>query len=264
MIELQPQQFCNVLPLLTTVKQKVLPFAICQGNNPGRVFVDHCENPRLGLIWSPVGYYFLVGDLLEVEDISEISHVLTGIFVPASQIIGETGFILIPSTGKWKEHLPKLLPGRDLLEIYRRPFLFEVGQFAKLNNWQECIPTGFQVQKIDLALAEQVEVLTSWATINDFLKHGLGFAVLKGPEIISSCISVFASQDTLEIDLRTEEKYRRHGFATLVASAFIEGCLQSGKHPNWECFWDNEPSSSLAKKLGFKAETDYPVYYWEE
>lgn len=40
-------------------------------------------------------------------------------------------------------------------------------------------------------------------------------------------------------------------------------CLR-GQQPNWECFWENHASTALTGKLGFSAELDYPVYFWDE
>ena len=125
MIELTLNEFASVLPLVGAIKQQVLPSAICQGINPGRVFVDRADAPRVALLWTPVGYYFLAGEPAQAGGLTEISHTLTEIFIPASQASGETGFILIPSTAAWKEHLPTLLPGREAIEIYRRPFVFD-------------------------------------------------------------------------------------------------------------------------------------------
>lgn len=273
MFELDPTEFTSVQPRLAGIKQKVLPEAICQGINPGRIFVDRRKNPQTVLLWSPVGYYFLAGNPDQVKDLTEISRVLTNIFVPASQATGETGFILIPSDPDWEEHLPMLLPGREVkvppaqwsgIEIYRRPFSFDPSQFAAQNHWRERIPEGFRIEPLNAALAEQVGVLASWASVDDFLQNGLGFALLAGDEIASACHSVFASHTHLEIDVHTDKKYQRRGFAVLAASAFIEACLERGQQPNWECFWENDASTALAGKLGFRAEPDYPVYFWEE
>lgn len=264
MIELAAADFVCALPLLAGIRQKVLPNAICEGFNPGRVFVDQRENPQLALLWSRVGYYFLAGDPARAGNVAEISRVLTDIFVPASQAGGETGFILIPSHPGWKEHLPALLPGREVIEIYRRPFQFDRNQFAAQGNWRERIPSGFHLQPMDATLAEKIGVQASWASVDDFLANGLGFALLDGDEIVSACHSVFASRERFEIDVHTEEKYRQRGFAMLVASAFIEACLARGRHPNWECFWENDASTMLAGKLGFSAKPDYPVWFWEQ
>jgi len=264
MLELDQTEFSSIQPLLAGIKQKVLPDAICQGLNPGRIFVDRRENSRTALIWSPVGYYFLAGNPAQTKDLTDISRVLIEIFVPVSQATGETGFILIPSDHSWKRHLPALLPGRKVIEIYRRPFAFDPAQFAALGNWRERLPAGFRLQTVDAALAERVGVLSSWASMDAFLANGLGLALLDGDEITGTCHSVFASRGRLEIDVHTAEKYQRRDFAVLVASAFIEECLKRGQQPNWECFWDNKASTDLAGKLGFNAEPDYPVWFWEE
>jgi RimJ/RimL family protein N-acetyltransferase len=264
MFELNTTEFASVVPLLAGIKQKVLPYAICEGVNPGRILVDKRRNPQTALIWSPVGYYFLAGNPDQAKNVMDIGQTLTEIFVPASQARGETGFILIPSDGGWKKYLPELLPERNAIEIYRRPFTLDPIQFASQGDWRERIPKGFQLRLVDASLAEKVGVLASWRSIDDFLANGLGFVLLAGDEIASACISVFASHESIEIDVHTDEKYRRRGFSTLVASALIEECLKRGKQPNWECFWENEPSCALATHLGFRAEPDFPVFFWEE
>lgn len=265
MIELKTHEFAHIEPLLAGIQQKVLPYAICEGANPGRVFVDRPQNPQTALIWSPVGYYFLAGEPERAADLTAIYQALTEVFVPASQAGGETGFILITSTPAWKDHLPMLLPGREVIEIYRRPHTFDPAQFAAAQgDWRTRIPQGFRLQPVDAALAEQIGVLASWASLEDFLANGIGFVLLEGDEIASACTSVFASHKLVEIDVHTAEKYQRRGFAVLTTCALIEECLRRGKQPNWECFWDNEPSSALAGKLGFIPLPDYPVYFWEE
>jgi RimJ/RimL family protein N-acetyltransferase len=264
MIELARHEFACALPLLSGIKQSVLPYAICEGINPGRVFVDRREMPQTALIWSPVGYYFVAGEPDRMQDSADISQTLTEIFVPASQAGGETSFILIASDDGWKEHLLRLLPGREVVEIYRRPFAFNAALFAAQGDWRERVPQSMHIQPVDAALAEQAGVLSSWASLDDFLIHGIGFSVIDGDEVASVCSSIFANHTQVEIDVHTQEKYRHRGLAMLAASALIEACLRRGKQPNWECFWDNLPSAALAEKLGFTALPDYPAYYWEE
>jgi GNAT superfamily N-acetyltransferase len=264
MIELAAYEYECILSFLEGIQQEVLPFAICEGINPGRVFVDQRGNPHSALIWSPVGYYFLAGEPSRACDLAAISQVLVNDFVPASQASGETGFILITSSQEWKDYLPRILPGRQVIEIYRRPHSFDLAQFTAQGDWRRRIPWGFHLEPLDEALAKQVGILASWASVEDFLTNGLGFALLEGSEIASVCSSVFSSRQRMEIDVHTAEKYQRRGFAHLVTATFIEACLQRGKQPNWECFWDNDPSTAMAGKLGFVAKPDYPVYFWEE
>jgi RimJ/RimL family protein N-acetyltransferase len=264
MIELNPSEFPSVLPLLIHSKQEVIPFAICQGINPGRIFIDQKANPQIVMIWSTVGYYFLFGDPSLIGDLDPISQILTQVFIPASQALGETGFILIPSSTSWETIIPTILPDREVIEIYRRPHILDFNFFRQKADWRMKIPPGFHFQSIDESIALKIGVLASWSSVDDFITNGIGYAMMKGGEIASTCISVFSSLEKVEIDVHTNEKFRRQGLAELVCTAFIEKCIQSGKTPNWECFSDNELSQYLAKKLGFVALDDYPVFYWEE
>lgn len=264
MIELHPSEFAHFTPLLKGIRQKVLPQAICQGYCPGRIFVDRRDHPQLILIWSSLGYYFISGNPTFGHDFYEASRLLREVFVPASQAGGENSFILVPAHDGWKELLPDLLPGREVIEIYRRPFQFENAQFNSLGRWQAGLPPGSQLRILDPALTNRLGAPPGWFSPEAFLAHGLGVALFMDDEIASLCTSIFASDEQMEIDIHTEEKHQRKGFAVLVASAFIEECLLRGKQPNWECFWENQASTTLAEKLGFQAEADYPVYYWEE
>lgn len=260
MHELKPEQYKNALPLFENCKQAVLARAVCEGFNAGRVFADDGQNPRSACIWTPVGYYLLAlrGD----ANLNEISALLTETFIPESKSMGETGFILIAEFDNWREKTSALLKEREVIEIFRRPFVFNAEKFNA--NWREKIPAGFELKRVNESLAEQVNLPPSWKSSAEFAANGIGFALMDGEKIASVCSSVFASSARIEIDIHTEEEYRRKGFAIITASALIEECLRQGKQPNWECFWENEESTALALKLGFEQLPDYPVYFWEE
>ncbi len=264
MIELDPGEFLGMIPLLKDVKQKVLPHAICQGTSPGRIFVDQRNQPNIVLLWSALGYYILAGEPRPTIDFDEARRVLLEVFVPATQAVGENSFILIPAHVGWQEHLSQLLPGREVIEIYRRPFHFNLARYLALPSWKKRIPPGYTLELIHADLVRCIGTPPGWASPESFLSDGLGVALLDGDNLVSLCTSVFASHEYMEIDIHTEEKYQRQGFSWLCAAAFIEECLRRDKQPNWECFWENQASTALAEKLGFQVELDYPVYYWEE
>lgn len=264
MIELEMPDFKKIMPLLKDFKQAVLPYAVCEGSNPGRVFVDDLQNPKTTLIWTPVGYYFLVLGQSDMQMLKDLSELLTEIFIPASKAMDETGFILIAELDDWQEKTSALLGSREVIEIFRRPFAFNAEKFTARGNWREKIPEGFRLKQVDESLADKAHVLGSWASLDDFMAHGIGYALLDGDKVASICASVFASSQRVEIDVHTGEEYRRRGFASITASALIEECLRQDRQPNWECFWENEESTALALKLGFDQLSDYPVYFWEE
>jgi GNAT superfamily N-acetyltransferase len=264
MIELAPYEFASVIPLMSGIKQAVVPYAVCEGFNPGRVFVDRRNNPQIALVWIRAGWFFLGGEPAQAEDLTVINRLLTGTSIPTAQAQEEIGLIMVTSTLAWKDYLPHLLPERKVIDIYRRTFSFDPARFAARDDWRSQIPPGFELQPITAATAERAGVLACWASIDDFLANGIGYILVEGNHIFSICKSAFTSREKVEIEIQTDEDCRRRGYATLTASALIEECLRRGKQPNWECFWDNEPSSALAGKLGYKLIEDYPVYYWEE
>lgn len=263
MIELTSAEYGDILPLLEGFPQQVLPFAICQGINPGRIFADRARDPQVALIWSTVGYFCLAGDPARLSNIADIQQVLLEVFIPASHAGGEDSFILIPSSAAWSERLAEVLPGQALEEIYRRPHIFDPVGFANAKARQKPIPPGMYLHAVDADLAQRLNILASWDSIDDFLRDGMGFVVLQDGEVASACTSVFSSLQKFEIDVHTAEGNRRQGLACACATAFIDACLESGIQPNWECFWDNDASTALAMKLGFKPLPDYPVCYLE-
>ncbi len=263
MFELTQPAFVTVLPLLHNVKQAVVPFSVCEGRNPGRVFVDHADHPASALIWLSCGYLYLVGEPGDALSLESLAHLLIETLAPAWQAAGESGFILAPFSAAWDARLLAFLKDRAHEKIYRRTFTFHPERFAVHRNWAERVPAGFVMQRMDKALVERMGGLPSWASTQDFLARGIGYCLLKGHDIASACTTVFAASTGVEIDVHTDETYRGQGLATLTAAALIADGLRGGRQPNWECFWENEPSCALARKLGFEMKEDYPVYYWE-
>jgi NAD-dependent DNA ligase len=147
MIELESENYLNVLPLLKNTKQAVLPYAVCEGYNPGRIFVDDEQDPQKTMIWTPVGYYFLV--LGQGQKLDEVANLLTETFIPASKAIGETGFILIAEFDNWKEKTSALLNNREVIEKLR----------ATGVHWQEGVGTK-RTKTIEGRVSDKTFVLT--------------------------------------------------------------------------------------------------------
>ncbi|MEW5869557.1 MAG: GNAT family N-acetyltransferase [Chloroflexota bacterium] len=261
MIEVVREHFGLVLPLLATAKQPVAPQSVCLGYNPGRVFVDRGESPACAWVWLACGYLYLVGE--PPQDNPAWQCLLLEELAPAWQAAGESGFILAPFSDAWQARLGDFLQSQPHEQIYRRTFTFHPERFAALRARLPRLPEGFELQRMNAALVEQLGGMPTWASTQDFIERGLGFCLVKDGEIASACTSVFATPNGVEIDVHTEEPYRRQGLATLAAAALIEACLQSGRQPNWECFWENQASCALAARLGYEMKEDYPVYYWE-
>lgn len=270
MLELSPSQFHSVLPLLDDcLGGAVLPRAVLQGVNPGWVFADDPFAPTRALIGLPCGYFYAAGRPPQPVLFPGLAALLRQGLVERSLAAGNRGFLLCFSSPDWAACLPELLPGRSPLRIFRRTFRFDPPAFAALEASLGPLPPGFELRPIDAALLQDfpeldAEVAGSWRDRQDFLRHGLGVCILRDSQLASYCLSPFACREALEISVATAPPFRRAGLARHCASAFLRRCLDSGRRPNWECFWDNLPSVNLALSLGYRFDQDLPVFYWEE
>jgi RimJ/RimL family protein N-acetyltransferase len=95
------------------------------------------------------------------------------------------------------------------------------------------------------------------------VQTGLGFCLLKGGEIVSWCLSVYASGAQIELGLATDPDHRGRGYATLTAAACLEYCTGNGLEPHWHCWEDNLPSIRVAEKVGFERPVHYLVYRFQ-
>jgi hypothetical protein len=264
MIELKPGDYGRALPLLQNFKQSVIPFGVVEGYNTGRVFVDDKEDPQIVLVWTTVGFIFLVGPPPAPQAAGPLSTLLAETLIPAYAGSEKKGLVLVTDRAGWEDLYPVLLPGGSTKNILRRTFTFDLEKFKALPPWRDRIPDGYRMEWINEPLAELIGLPSSWASPSDFAVNGLGYALMHHDDWVAACASLYASSRGLEVDTFTKIIYRRKGFAALTIQAFIEECLNQGRMPNWECFWEDEPSMTLAAELGFTPYEAYPAIYWEE
>jgi GNAT superfamily N-acetyltransferase len=269
MYELTPDQFSGIHLLYQPLSGCIPLQGILEKRHAARIFVDQPRSPSCAFTWTRWGHFYLAGADDNREFVRALQENLDSLLLPASKALGESTFILWTDRPAWENRLPDLLPGRSPLKIFRRTFDFDPATFYEGRYSRPVMPPGFALQPIDAALLEKdqrlaAEILTAWASLDDFVRDGAGACLMDGEQLASACFSLFLGRGMAEVNVFTAEEYRRRGFAILTTAGFIDACLKRGLRPNWECFWDNLPSLRLAENLGFKAKSDIPVYYWEE
>jgi len=269
MHELIPEQFIRATAVFRRLDGCIPMQGMIEKRHPGRVFIDDPQNPTSGFCWTPWGYFYLAGEVNNRAFVGELKTILNDQLLPVSQVLGQSGFILWPDSEAWETRLPDFLLQRSLTKIYRRTFEFDPATFYEGRYARPAPPHGFRLATIDAALLAQqpdlaAEIAAAWKTPEKYLQEGVGVCLLDGETLASACFSIFTARGKAEVSVSTAEPYCRRGFAILTAAAFIDACLKRGLQPNWECFRDNVPSLRLAENLGFKAQGDFPVYYWEE
>lgn len=128
--------------------------------------------------------------------------------MPAWQAAGEGGFILIPFSEVWDAELHSFLKDREHACIFRSPFKLNAARFWEQYHHLPPLPQDFELRRMDQALLRQAGGMPFWASAADFLQGGIGYCILKGNEIASTCTSVFATRAVVEIDVHTAEAYR--------------------------------------------------------
>lgn len=99
-----------------------------------------------------------------------------------------------------------------------------------------------------------------WGSKEKFLNDGMGYCVLYNNCIASTCFSGFVSGVIHSIDVKTNEEFRRQGFAEAAVNKLLKEYLERNITPYWDCTKTNIPSARLAEKVGFSKAFEYLVY----
>ena len=135
-----------------------------------------------------------------------------------------------------------------------------------LQNLIAALPEGYEIKRIDGALYEKcLEIddfkdgVCHFASKEQYLEMGRGFAVLKDGEPVSVASSYTVYREGIEIEIDTLEAERRKGLASAVCARLILSCLDDGLYPSWDAA--NMDSVHLAEKLGYEFSHEYPCYW---
>ena len=142
----------------------------------------------------------------------------------------------------------------------------DVFQKDVLNSYINEIGSEFYINKIDESLYFEVlkdnfmaDCCSNYSSLEEFLKHGIGYAIVHNGEIISAASSYSYCEGSIDITIGTKDEYRRKGLALAVASKLILDCIEKNIYPRWDAA--NLQSVALATKLGYNFDKEYEVFY---
>lgn len=265
--ELKLKSFSKTLEIFKPLLHNIPLQAVLNGNADGRIFCDSSAVPSCAFAWTPWGYFYLAGAEPTVAFWAELHTLLEDVLLPDSSRLGEPEPVFFVAPEFWPQHPGLHFEGRDWLKIYRRSFTLDRAAFmAAYQNWPELMPPGFRLLRVDADLVAQLgdklsdDILATWRSLDEFFEKGVGFCLFQGDALASVCVAAFVGDATVEVGVSTQEAYRRRGLATLTTAALVDYCLAHNLAANWECWWDNEASSALAKKLGYLPGLDHAVF----
>ncbi len=270
MILLNPKQYSIVTDLFRDLDIHLAVPAIINGKIPGTIYVDDLTQPRTAVLEAAHKFY-LAGFLDRSQSIQKLRALFQEQVVPQAQAAGTVAFKLIFPEG-WEdciEHeiLDGLYPIPNPYEYYE----FRLGVHRLRENWRSRIPEGFQLACIDQALVDNTRLKNLEAlleklrskrgSVQAFLEHGFGYVLIHESRLASWCLSEYDWGDCCEVNIATEEAYRRRGLATIAGAAMVERALERNiRRIGWGCRKNNLPSAATARRLGFEKVCDHPAY----
>ena len=266
--ELDKRDFSSIEPLLTPGIRFPEILSVIEGNNRGRVFADKSDRPTAALVWSKgIEGFYLVGDENNTQFLAELNAYIDEIITPRMQKLKLDWFEICGNREAWNPVIEAVFEERKFSRSFQCIYKLD----SKLRKPAIESPlVGCQVKRVDRSLLVEgrlrnsefllSKIIRFWESGEVFLDKGLGYAVVCGEEVVSTCFSAFVTGSTHAIDVETTDEYRRRGFGKVAAREFIEDCLQRSLKPHWECMQDNIASVALAEKLGLKKSLQYKLY----
>ena len=154
----------------------------------------------------------------------------------------------------------------------RRGWKFHFRTALTLKNPDNLMPLnpGFDIQPLNnldlLKQCARYEYKTKlYGSEDNFLQHGLGFALCHDERIVSEAYARTGG-GFAELMVNTHPNYQSRGYAAQVSSHLIRECMSANLTPQTSCHVDNKASINTALKLGFEI-TGYHTFLipeWSE
>ncbi len=246
--------------------------AVIAGNSPMRVWVDSVDTPKSSFLWDQSHCYYLGGDAGNRDFCDAVANMLTNTIIPKAISKNREVFKIEYSSKEWEPILKKILSDLLPFKVSRKFFTLDT---PLTPHWRDLLSTNFHVRRVDKNLLESDihnlqaiinEINECWHSVDDFLMNGFGFCLVHTPEegkeeVQGWCTGEYFSEGKCGIGIETFHGYRKRGFATAMATAFVEYGLSVNTQPHWDASANNEASIRVAKKVGFRKIQDYTVFF---
>jgi RimJ/RimL family protein N-acetyltransferase len=256
--ELEPEHYGKVGPLFDGWAFNLRIHSLLGGYSRGKVYVDDAEKPGTAIVWIK-DLFYLAGDATIRAFGEALDEWIHETAIPLAKEVGVGYFaVQVCPHGQWAAKIGDLLQRRKLQVNREWKFAFSAERYRRQRGAGALAP-GFTLQRVDRRLLDDpacaaMRNSVEWFcdSVDRFLERGLGYCVRHGQELVSSCLSEYVHDTTHEIAINTYDPgYRRQGFATSAAYAYVEHCIASGWTPVWSADETNAASIAMAAKLGF-------------
>jgi RimJ/RimL family protein N-acetyltransferase len=250
MYRLENNDYCKVSKLVQS-ENELSVYSVIKGIMPGEIYVNDLNNPVAALI-KTCECNLIAGAVKDALFNSEVSEEL------------DLWDQLTPDTSEWIDIIPTIHKNPFIRKYKRRHYILSAENFKE---YKAPLKEGFVLEKVDIGELrkksyENTEKLLEWAANwgedDNFQKYGTGYYIHNDKIIVSWSLSDCYLDKRIAIGIHTDEKYRKHGFGRIVASATVKSCFAKGyEEINWLCMDKNKGSVAIAEKLGFTYSNSY-------
>lgn len=258
MIEVKKDQMSHIAPLFEGFEDSMV--ISCLQGYMGKAYVQSLDHPKAALIISGE-YSFFAGDPDSTDAISLVESLFD---LNTSET---TIAIFDDENPRWKERLlsvpennPEVVPR---FGIVQKDYEFDE---SVLQKYIDSLPEGFDLVPFDESIYNQAmgeewskEFCEVFSSAEDYLTRGFGFAVLENGRLVSGASTMTVYDGGVEIQVATDEKYRRRGLAISCAAALVQECSRRKIRPCWDAA--NLISKKMALSLGYEYKGEYTTIH---
>jgi RimJ/RimL family protein N-acetyltransferase len=224
--------------------------AVLDGHAAGKIFTDHPETPRWGVLQEATfGSLYLGGDVQ-----SGLLHRLIATLRKNGEVLAG----LQESDPRWI-----LFPS----QAYYTGYTLE---FTDREPGQEIppLPAGCDLRRLDHSLSKQILdrnlLIRMFGSIQSALEWGYGLCLMQAGTLLCEAFAGPAANGMIEIGVETQPHYMQKGYAFLTCAHLIHRMEQLGYLTYWNCAKGNLPSAALARKLGYQTKKAYRLLAWSK
>jgi RimJ/RimL family protein N-acetyltransferase len=113
------------------------------------------------------------------------------------------------------------------------------------------------------SLLEKDTLLETYGDVDTTLQTVLGYCLFYDGINVCEAVTGPLIAGVREIGIITRKDYRGRGYAKLTCAALLQECDRFGVQTFWNCNGSNLASLALARRLDYRRELTYTLYYWE-
>lgn len=258
MIEVKKEQMNLIASLFEGFEDSMV--ISCLQGYMGNAYAETLNNPRAALIVSGE-YSFFAGDANSEDAISLVKN----LFVVNKS---ETTIVIFDDDNPdWKNRLLSVPENNPVVVprfgIVQKDYDFD---HKVLQEYIDALPEGFELVPFDKNIYNQAmkeewskEFCEVFSSAEDYLTRGFGFAALDNKKLVSGASTMTVYDGGIEIQVATDEKYRRRGLAMPCAAALIQECSKRKIRPCWDAA--NLISKTMALALGYEYKGEYDTIH---